>query len=241
MDESSVSEYFDEHREIYRFERRVDDIGSWDRVDSILAGIVPDGGTVVDVGCGNGHLLEYALQETPMGSGVGIDISRGMLPESASEGIEILQGSATDLPFQEDSFDVLHMSNLLHHVVGDSRSESKAKATSVIESALELVGPDGKILLTEQFHEGPIGKSRVTPKLIFFGLDTLTPLAKILDSGVNEGLLVSFYTRDELRKMVVDAGGRVESVQTTAKEPETLARKALENEYGRVHIVASQY
>lgn len=237
MDEREVSGYFDEKTDIYSNDRQTRYIESWTRVDDILSEIVPPGGKVLDIGCGDGKLLEYSLRNTAMGSGVGIDFSRGMLPENSSDEIEFILGTATDLPLKESSFDVVHLANLLHHVVGRSRSESKQKATEVIEFAMQLSAPDGKILITEHFHEGPIGRSAVTPNLIYFGLDRLAPIAKLVDPEVHDGLLVSFYTRGELEQIVAGAGGVVESKIVEFEDKETILRKVLESKLGRIHMV----
>ena len=73
------------------------------------------GQRVADIGCGKGFLL-YDLMETVPGLEVcGIDVSPYAI-EHAHEGIrEHLQvGSATDLPWEDNSFDLVYSINSLH-------------------------------------------------------------------------------------------------------------------------------
>jgi SAM-dependent methyltransferase len=79
-----------------------------------LSGVVPWGSntSLLDVGCGNG-VFTYYLQQL-CGYVCGVDSSKNMLAENPCP--RAVQGSATDLPFRDESFDVAFEANLLHHV-----------------------------------------------------------------------------------------------------------------------------
>ena len=72
------------------------------------------GKTVLEVGCGTGLLLgrmtRFATQAR------GIDLSEGMLERARARGLEVVQGSATALPFADGSFDVACSFKVLAHV-----------------------------------------------------------------------------------------------------------------------------
>ena len=68
--------------------------------------------TVLDIGCGNGIYSYYFAQLC--GSVTGIDSSENMLSENPCA--NVVQGDASCLPFEENSFDVAFEANLLHHV-----------------------------------------------------------------------------------------------------------------------------
>ena len=74
---------------------------------------LPEGARVLDAGCGTGGFLELMEKENPAISSVGIDIGRP--PSFASKG-ELLRGSVTDLPFDDDSFYVVTCSHVLEHL-----------------------------------------------------------------------------------------------------------------------------
>lgn len=66
---------------------------------------------ILDVGCGNGYFTYYLEQRGPT---VGLDYAHTMLRQNPST--NLVQGSAVQLPFQDQSFDLVFCSNLLHHV-----------------------------------------------------------------------------------------------------------------------------
>jgi ubiquinone/menaquinone biosynthesis C-methylase UbiE len=72
---------------------------------------IPTGGSVLDVGCGNGYFTYYLEQ---LGPTVGLDYSAAMLGQNPAS--NRVQGSALTLPFSDASFDVVLCSNLLHHL-----------------------------------------------------------------------------------------------------------------------------
>jgi ubiquinone/menaquinone biosynthesis C-methylase UbiE len=75
---------------------------------------------VLEVGCGTGHwLLGIASTEA---RAFGFDLSQGMLQKAHAHGNSLLltQGSALDLPFAAESFDMIYCVDALHHF-GDTR------------------------------------------------------------------------------------------------------------------------
>lgn len=78
---------------------------------------------VLDIGCGAGFLTNYLAQE---GYEVtGIDLSRSSLKEAQaydrSKRVKYLYADAYDLPFEEDSFDVVCAMDILEHVEQPAR------------------------------------------------------------------------------------------------------------------------
>ncbi|HEB35672.1 hypothetical protein LCGC14_0699820 [marine sediment metagenome] len=67
--------------------------------------------SILDVGCGNGFFTHYfeGFYTT-----YALDFSRAMLKNNSSK--KKICGSATQLPFGDDSFDIAFCSNLLHHL-----------------------------------------------------------------------------------------------------------------------------
>ena len=81
--------------------------GYHDMLDDLEIGFLRPFGTereVLEVGCGTGLLLERIAGFASRA--VGIDLSPGMLEHARSRGLDVAEGSATDLPFDDSSFDV---------------------------------------------------------------------------------------------------------------------------------------
>ncbi len=94
---------------------------------------------VLDVGCGAGLMLVGAAKRSPRGKAVGVDIWRsvdlsGNRPERTEDNariervadkVEVRDGDARELPFPDESFDVVLSSWALHNIaVGTGRAKA---------------------------------------------------------------------------------------------------------------------
>lgn len=73
--------------------------------------------TLLDIGCGTGYLIEL-LSNKNCSKLVGIDISTKMIEKAKDKKIinsEFIEGSALDLPFDDNQFDVITCSESFHH------------------------------------------------------------------------------------------------------------------------------
>ncbi len=93
------------------------------------------GGEVLEVGCGTGLLLERIAGFASRA--VGIDLSPGMLEHARARGLDVAEGSATDLPFDAESFDVACSFKVLAHVEDLDRALSEM---------LRVVRPGGVVV-----------------------------------------------------------------------------------------------
>lgn len=69
---------------------------------------------ILEVGCGTGLLLARAQKFAR--SATGIDLSAGMLANARRRGLSVVQGSATNLPYADASFDLVYSFKVLPHV-----------------------------------------------------------------------------------------------------------------------------
>jgi SAM-dependent methyltransferase len=112
-----VAEFYREERVVRRYLTQRYAGAAGERVSSrelgIVAGLLPPGGRVLDVGCGTGRLGAV------LGSGheaFGVDLSPAMLRETRRSGRYVLAlGDAFALPFADGSFDATVALRLLFH------------------------------------------------------------------------------------------------------------------------------
>lgn len=73
---------------------------------------------ILDVGCGLGILAGEIAQRYPNCSITGIEYAEAQLAEAPMDfdNLEFMQGDAHDLPFEDESFDVVYCRYLLEHV-----------------------------------------------------------------------------------------------------------------------------
>ena len=78
-------------------------------------------GVLLDAGCGTGGMLEVIQKEFPSWNLMGIDISYNALSYTKKRNIKnLLQGSIENLPFNDESADIIISLDVLYHLqVGD--------------------------------------------------------------------------------------------------------------------------
>jgi ubiquinone/menaquinone biosynthesis C-methylase UbiE len=122
MDESNhladTRAYYDTFAERYEDRRDGRDPGGYhDLVDELEVGFVERfgrGREVLEVGCGTGLILRRIQGFARVARGV--DLSPGMLERARARGLDVVEGSATELPFPDESFDVACSFKVLAHV-----------------------------------------------------------------------------------------------------------------------------
>jgi SAM-dependent methyltransferase len=78
-----------------------------------LLGLGP--ASVLDVGCGEGALLQAVTADGSI-RGVGIEPEEAAAERARAAGLDVQPGRAEALPFAEDSFDVVTLEYVAHHV-----------------------------------------------------------------------------------------------------------------------------
>lgn len=79
-----------------------------------------DGAWILDVGCGKGFMLYDFMQLMPNAKVRGIDISEYAIENAVEETKPFVQvGNAKELPFEDDSFDLVISINTLHNLPPD--------------------------------------------------------------------------------------------------------------------------
>ncbi|ARS90359.1 class I SAM-dependent methyltransferase [Natrarchaeobaculum aegyptiacum] len=240
MDGQSVGQYFDDRSDSYTRDVGIDEIESSTIVDGFIDPNCTEGDWLLEIGCGDGLLLEYALESTDVTEGYGIDISASMLPDGNDGRAEYIQGSATDLPlpFQPETFDFVVIGDVLHHLVGGTRSASKGTAQAVLVEAANLLKPGGYLIVKDIYYHSPVGPETLTSHLIFYGLKYFARIAARIDEQAAPGLLVSFYTRDELTSLLSRSGTTIVAEEIEKKKQRSIPRRLLIGESGCIRLYA---
>lgn len=106
--------YYDEFADWYEKDRHD---GYHAFIDELQVDLLRDyvvGKDVLEIGCGTGLLLKEV--DALASSARGIDISTGMLETARARGLDVMEGDATDLPYDDASFDVVYSFKVLAHV-----------------------------------------------------------------------------------------------------------------------------
>ena len=115
---------------------------------------------ILDICCGTGSVTLAFAERIPDAIVVGYDFSHGMLRKAQKKGVAprtvFVEGDAAELPFPDDTFDIVTCSHALYELKGQTRERALLEMKRVLH-------PEGLILLME--HEVP---SHRLVKLLFY-------------------------------------------------------------------------
>jgi len=109
---------------------------------------VPNGGRVLDVGCGNGNLINAISQKRNI-EAYGIDISPKMIEECRSHynGIQFMVATGENLDFSNKFFDAVTICCVLHHLHDPK---------NFFEEARRVLKPGGILIVGEPWNPFPV-------------------------------------------------------------------------------------
>lgn len=142
---------------------------------------IKDGYRVLDVGCGNGSLIDAMTKKANIDA-YGLDISPKMIEESNTryDNIDFRVSSTENLPFSEDFFDIVIICCVLHHLYNPD---------AFFTQAYRVLKPDGVLIVGEPWNPFPIKQL----------LDYV--VSPLLRAGDNKT-----FTRKRLHKLFVENG-----------------------------------
>ena len=106
--------YYDDFANWYERERHDGYHALIDELQSDLVKPFCKDQDILELGCGTGMILK---EIDPIAkTAKGIDISPGMLEQAKARGLDVVEGSATDLPFEDAVFDVIYSFKVLAHI-----------------------------------------------------------------------------------------------------------------------------
>lgn len=176
--------YYDAFSAGYETHRGDRDPGGYhellDQLESDFVARFGAGRDVLEVGCGTGLVLRRIQQFAR--SAQGVDLSPGMLEHAHARGLDVREGSATALPFDDESFDVTCSFKVLAHV-------------PAIEQALaemaRVTRPGGHVLA--EFYN---------PNSIRGVMKRFGPAGRIADGAHERNVFTRFDSPADVRRMV---------------------------------------
>ena len=121
----------------------------WDRRVEVLAAsvapLLPDGATVLDVGCGDGAIAAAILEARPDLTFTGLDVL--VRPETR---IPVEEFDGETIPFADGSFDAVSVVDVLHH--------TEDPTVLLREAARVSAGP---IVVKDHLVVGPLARARL--------------------------------------------------------------------------------
>ena len=133
-----------------------------------IASLVPYGSRVLDLGCGNGSLLEY-LQKEHGCSGYGVEIDDANIAVCINKGVQVLQLNLEQglSMFEDNTFDVVLQIDTLQHL---RNAETMLKETLRVGKTGIITFPN----FAHWFNRWSVlnGRMPVTPQLPYEWYDT---------------------------------------------------------------------
>jgi ubiquinone/menaquinone biosynthesis C-methylase UbiE len=159
-----------------------------------------DRGTITDVGCGPGYLLQKIAEQMPENNIAGVDISEEMIKRaranSASKGygnrIQFRQGAADHLPFDDNTQDFIVSTLSLHHW---------SDPQSALKEIQRVLKPGGQMLILDLRRDA----RRLFLWLMWFAQNVaLRTIGAGALGRINEptGSLIASYTEKELEEIM---------------------------------------
>jgi len=157
-----------------------------------IAGMIPKGASVLDVGCGDGALLEYLARESGV-DGRGVELSQSNVNACVARGLAVVQGDAdTDLAdYPSQVFDVVILSQTI---------QATRKPSAVLSNLLRI--GRGTIVSFPNF-----GHWRVRLALLVNGT---MPRTKALDYVWYDTPNIHLCTIADFRALVREQGASIE-------------------------------
>jgi ubiquinone/menaquinone biosynthesis C-methylase UbiE len=187
-DLSATRAYYDDFAQGYEDRRRPNDPHGYhallDDLEIELVERYGRGKRVLEAGCGTGLILEKIRGFASEAKG--IDLSPGMLAKARARGLDVVEGSVTNLPYADASFDVTVSFKVLAHVPDIGKALAEMVRVTVPGGVVlaEFYNPLSLRALAKKY--GPAGKisASQTEAAVYTRFDAPWELPKILPPNV---------------------------------------------------------
>ena len=131
----------------------------WPQYEAFLGEHLPDEQieSILDVGGGSGIVMDLLLERFSAAHGVVVDSAEYMIERNnPHERKDAFVGSALNLLdcLEGRRFDLISLNDLLHHLVGPDRAQTKRNVLQLLETLPALLTPRGRVVVYEVLYEG---------------------------------------------------------------------------------------
>lgn len=96
---------------------------------------------------GNGGVINYDASKIKSIVALDLFLDENQTPEYPN--VKFKKGSALEVPFENNRFNMVLMQNLLHHIIGKNVKESKKLLSQILMESYRVLKPAGKLLIIE--------------------------------------------------------------------------------------------
>jgi len=158
------------------------------------------GSKILEVGGGSGYFLDLVAQNTPVRALYNCELVPEIYSKQVNGDICLIGGTVLKLPFKDSSFDYVVIKNLLHHLVGRTRRESKENCRKAIDELCRVVKNAGYVIVLEQYNRYDIFASIIFYITLFLSIIG----AGFKPLGLRKNVIVSFFTPDGIITLLQD-------------------------------------
>lgn len=165
---------------------------------------------VLDIGTGGGHFIFEIKDKVPATNCFACDVTMDTLKVIKKGDIDFIGASIYSLPFSDNSFDIIVIGDVLHHLVGKSRKKSVELVCQAFGEILRVAKANSALCILEEC---------VFLKYQSILLFWLTYCFAKLDLNlkfffIDNRLIISFLTYDELKKLLLQHKVKIDYVST---------------------------
>ncbi len=161
----------------------------------------------LDVGGGNGVFTDRLLDYYPKSKGTILDNAQVLLAKNQINPRKtIICESVENLSSVENKYDLIFFNWLLHHLIGNSYSETRKNMSTAINAVIPLLTPCGRISIFENMYNGLIIDG--LPGRLIFALTSSKLIAGFIKKmGANTaGIGVCFLSQKQWVKTISKIG-----------------------------------
>jgi hypothetical protein len=194
----------------------------------------------LDIGGGNGFFAKTVLDTNPMSTVTVIDPAAKLLNKITDKKIIKIIGSIPyDFP-SEDKYDYIHLKEVIHHITGNTIKETKELLKTSLSLIKRHLNTNGYLMIHDLFYEGYVYPP-ITRFLIFYLLILQNKLRiKIPIKEFLMNLSVCFYTRQELKSLLLESGFIIVDYGEEYWDTNFKTNLMLLHKWGRILITAQR-
>jgi len=148
---------------------------------------------ILEVGGGSGAFL--VLKNTCIERAYNVELVFKTYKNQANKRICLIRGDALNLPFADCTFEWVVIKNLLHHLVGRTRRQSRENVAQAVEELIRVTKDGGHIIIFELYNRYIFFSFVIFYLTMFF--------SRFFDFelfGLGKNVIVSFLTPDEIKE-----------------------------------------